>query len=79
MIYSHWWGWGTDVRFQINEDGTWNTYYLPGATIIDKRTVNYGINDKPLALGVCFARARKLAVTTDACFEWPGWLMVFMM
>ena len=24
----------------------WNTYFLPGATIIDKRTVNYGINDK---------------------------------
>lgn len=25
-----------------------NTYYLPGATIYNKRTVNYGINDKPL-------------------------------
>ena len=37
---------GFPRRFQINEDGAWKTYYLPGATIIDKRTVNYGINDK---------------------------------
>lgn len=36
----------SDYQFQINEDGTWNTYYLPGATIYNKRTVNYGINDK---------------------------------
>eukprot|EP00913_Durusdinium_trenchii_P010321 g9679.t1 len=36
----------SDYAFEINEDGVWNTYFLPGATIIDKRTVNYGINDK---------------------------------
>mmetsp|Transcript_83957 Transcript_83957/g.133046 ORF Transcript_83957/g.133046 Transcript_83957/m.133046 type:complete len:411 (-) Transcript_83957:306-1538(-) len=36
----------SEYQFQINEDGKWNTYYLPGATIYNKRTVNYGINDK---------------------------------
>ncbi|CAE7639881.1 egl1 [Symbiodinium sp. CCMP2592] len=36
----------TGAEFQINEDGVWNTYFLPGANIIDKRTVEYGINDK---------------------------------
>ncbi|CAE7226965.1 egl1 [Symbiodinium natans] len=32
--------------FQINEDGVWNTYFLPGASITDQRTLEYGINDK---------------------------------
>jgi len=33
-------------EFQIQEDGSWNTYFLPGATVHDKRAVTYGINDK---------------------------------
>ena len=37
---------GVVPEFQVQEDGTWNTYFLPGASITDKRAVTYGINDK---------------------------------
>ena len=38
------------------QDGVWNTYFLPGANIIDKRTVEYGINDKYYLMLLVFSR-----------------------
>ncbi|CAE7226958.1 eg7A [Symbiodinium natans] len=36
----------SSAAFQINEDGVWNTYFLPYARICDQRTLEYGIGDK---------------------------------